>query len=202
MPRTPHDKVIPSRMTNLARKPARVDGAEFNLPLWHAQRLHQGQNRGVEGRKPVPCEGLREGGTGLICRCTKRYGGAADPARTIPRGFQCAANRARLAAWNARRQDRPSSSCAAERHGEGWCAGTACTACRWPSYPSSSDAVPTHRTTCCARSVYVDKILRGAKPSELPVEQATKLEIVINLKLRRPSASSSRHRCLPALTIN
>ena len=29
---------------------------------------------------------------------------------------------------------------------------------------------------------YVDKILRGAKPSELPVEQATELLLVINLK--------------------
>jgi putative tryptophan/tyrosine transport system substrate-binding protein len=29
---------------------------------------------------------------------------------------------------------------------------------------------------------YIDKILRGAKPSELAVEQATKLQLVINLK--------------------
>ena len=41
---------------------------------------------------------------------------------------------------------------------------------------------PDLEAICRRAPIYVDKILRGAKPADLPLEQLTKFDLVISLK--------------------
>ena len=56
-----------------------------------------------------------------------------------------------------------------------------------------ANVVEMHRRA----AVFVDKILRGASPGSLPVEQPTQFELVVNLKTAKTLGLGSRRQCWP-----
>ena len=60
----------------------------------------------------------------------------------------------------------------------------------------SADFIDQYRRA----AAYVDRILKGEKPADLPVQTPTKYELVVNLKTAKALGLSMPRRCLPAPT--
>jgi hypothetical protein len=59
-----------------------------------------------------------------------------------------------------------------------------------------SYAPPSNIELFRGAATYMDKIIKGAKPGNIPVQEPTKFELSSTSKLRRPSGSRFRsHSC-------